>query len=950
MATVKTLAFVCALSIALGGCDRPREIERVLPKPNRIEKTALQPLYLFLKSVIDVKSPGPDYQTLAACQHLAPAQLVRFIQKEDQVDLVAVDPLYDRNTAAAQNQVLASFPAKHVDILRKRNSLGDDTHEEEENTTRKHWAERAFVEIDLNRDLTNASGLDILKSSTLRSLEVEPNALNFSVELLLRDGTLLAIHYSFLRYQPSTTYQQREFPAEEQLRFGLFKTSTFAIGSMDQVLESNRRDYMNRWDTARTLVFYFSPDFPPALKGSLRKVFSAWSQALRRAVGDPVLELRDGVAGQTVGDLRYSMIHFDHSAHSSHGVLGYAPIVANPRTGEIVKADVVLYGKVLKRSSFRELIWEKSRNPSNPSFLTSPSSSATEMQKNIKADFLARITRLQDDTLMKRLAGDPMENPEALETRILSAIFAHEFGHALGLRHNFLGSADVAHFASGDLTSSVMDYSFLHQPEWSIGEYDHSALQYAYSPSETVRRRSLNKGLLFCSDEEVFTSKDPLCQPYDSARSLSDLVAGQLDRYFTYYDVNNRRLDRLDFEAEGEVYDQRILATLLPIRLAYDNAQAVLEALSTKNYASLWQLTKQRIEATGAPRSDLIRIEVETGNRLVVAADGPSLQTSYSERFLDPLKIWEVAADARAAKQEALSALRRIVLDSSRSDTDEQSKVFNGRIERRGVLPDKLLALTLLLAPSKHPVLERTLVSPYSSSQTMVAGLLASLLSNTSEVLDPEGGAEPYYRIRQFNNRLREHALHLIREEIAVFGRSPGAANLIQVHSLQLDKLTPYQRKNYELSLAAREEFREFYVTLMQEELKRGEEGETSSEFFFADMSPFEQNRNTSEFAYTEGLPGDLLAAPMSLSVGTLKTASGLLIRNNLNVAEDYLNAIATTREHLEKDLFSGSSILLGTDSLTKLDAKRLAMQNYIDGEKSFLKEMLKAFTHHTKP
>jgi hypothetical protein len=946
MAALRIVA-ILLVGAGLVRCDRPREIDRVLSRPNRIEKSALQAQYLFLKSVVDVKSPGPDYQTLAACQHLVPAQLVRFIQKEEQVDLVALDPLYDKNTAEVQSHVLASFPATHLDIVRKRNSLGEETHEEEENTTRKNWTERAFIEIDLSRDLTNAAGLDILKSSILQPLEQEAGALNFVVELFLRDGTTLAVQYSFLRYEPSATYQQRQFSAEEQLRFGFFKTSTFAIGPLDQVVESDRRDYMNRWDTARTLVFYFSPDFPPYLKGPIRKVFNAWSQALRRAVGDPVLELRDGVKGQSVGDLRYSMIHFDHSSHSSHGVLGYAPVVANPRTGEILKADVVLYGKVLRRSSFRELIWEKSRNPSHSSFLTAPSEAAAEIQKHLKSDFLARITRIQDDTLMKRFRGDQTASEDEIETRILSAVFAHEFGHALGLRHNFLASADKNHFASGDLTSSVMDYSFLHQPEWSIGEYDHAALQFGYSPSEMVRKRSLTKGFLYCSDEEVFTSKNPLCQPYDSARSLSDLVAGQLDRYFTYYDVNNRRLDRLDFEADPESYEKRILAILLPIRLAYDNAQAILEAFSNKNYPSLWELTKQRIEADGASKPNTVRIKIETGSRLTVTEEGPLLQTSYAERILDTTKIWEVAADARVAKQEALVALRRIILDSSRSDTDEPSKVFNGRIERRGVLQDKLLALTLLLAPSKHPVMERTLVSPYSSSQKMVAGLLASLLSNTSEVLDPEGGAEPYYRIRQFNNKLREHALNLIREEIAVFGRSPGAENLIQVHSLQFDKLTPYQKKNYELSLAAREEFREFYVTLMQEELKSGEEGQTDSAFFFADMSPFEQNRNTSEFAFTEGLPGDLLAAPLSMSIGTLKTASGLLIRNNLNVAEDYLNAIGTTREHIEKDLFSGSSFLSGTDSLTKLDAKQQAMQNYIDGEKSFLKEMFKAFTRH---
>jgi hypothetical protein len=47
------------------------------------------------------------------------------------------------------------------------------------------------------------------------------------------------------------------------------------------------------------------------------------------------------------GDLSKNQIYFDDSPHDDHGLLGYAPVVRDPRTMTIEKGDIYLYGRVL---------------------------------------------------------------------------------------------------------------------------------------------------------------------------------------------------------------------------------------------------------------------------------------------------------------------------------------------------------------------------------------------------------------------------------------------------------------------------------------------------------------------------------------------------------------------------------------------------------------------------
>jgi hypothetical protein len=940
------------IALLLVGCARSRDVQKVLPLPNRIAKTHLQGTFVFLKSVVGVQSPGQAFRTYAPGQHLESNRLVQFVLRENQVDVVSIDPLYKDESTAARSRTLATFNSRAVDVVRKRTADGDDTHEEQESEDRALWNAREFVRMDLLHDLADPLEKTTNASAFTQDLTVDSllGALNFTVERSLADGTTLTVHYSFLKHRPNPTYQQRPYTVEAQVHFGYFRTTSYQLNAFDQFTESNRQDFINRWDTTKTIVFYYAPGFPDHLKPAIQEAYDSWAKTMKSAVGDSVLEPIRENTGQQPGDLRYNLITYDDSEYSGHGILGYAPVVTNPRTGEILKADVVLYGKTLKRAIFQELVWDKTRRAEFSDATSGPNAMVTSvasLRSDTVADLSTHVTRLSDSIVKQALsASRGLHGAPDLETQIFSGIFTHEFGHALGLRHNFLCTADTARFGEGDSSTCIMGYSFLHGSQSDVGTYDTAAVAFAYSPDLTVRQQALNQNFFYCTDEDIYTSRNPLCQMYDTGVTLQELVERQLDRYLSLYDVNNQRLERIGFGEDTSAYEQRILALLLPIRQVYDNAQALLQAHAVNDFPAIWALTRQRVEAAWNNNGGAITdVNVVAGTELEMGVNGPVSRPRNLRRRIDHYKLNAVVRDARQAKLAAVAALRRVILDGTRPDFDVFDPIKN-RMQIRGVLLDKLLALSLIAAPSEHPLSRGKSVSPYSISEKVVPALFASLISNTSEVLDFEGGNEPYYRIRQYEMPLRKHALKLLTEEVALVGRHPEARDLIRVQQVKLrdrDRHAEWDKYNN-----ARLEFQEFYRTLMLDEIARSNlANEAGQDFSFAELSPFEQSRNKFEVAFTPIDDETLLCAPIAVEQDGAKTATGLLIRNNLNVAEDYFEAMNKTSRQMQEEIFRGA----GADrihlvmAMAALDKRKDSLRRYITGEQLFLKEMYLSFT-----
>ena len=141
--------------------------------------------------------------------------------------------------------------------------------------------------------------------------------------------------------------------------------------------------------------------------------------------------------------------------------------------------------------------------------------------------------------------GDGKASPELPEEflgQAIKEVVMHEVGHSLGLRHNFKASSirtleeinDPAITREKGMVGSVMDYNPLNiagpgkkQGDYaatSIGPYDYWAIEYAYKPLEAskektglkeIAARSPEGDLAYATDEDLYSSSDPLVNTYD---------------------------------------------------------------------------------------------------------------------------------------------------------------------------------------------------------------------------------------------------------------------------------------------------------------------------------------------------------------------------------------------------------------------------------------------------
>lgn len=183
----------------------------------------------------------------------------------------------------------------------------------------------------------------------------------------------------------------------------------------------------------------------------------------------------------------------------------------------------------------------------------------------------------------RRCVNGKWETPTEWMRRFTDSYYTralwHEFGHNLGLRHNFMASVDERNFpkytdASGEhygmLASSVMEYENRYmdsyfKPGW--GPYDKAALAWLYTndkrngPSATgVGTFSVSGQLsktapwkdplgfrddgteiqyFFCTDENV--TRSPLCQRTDYGTTPAQITSAQIDQYDWQYQFRNQR-------------------------------------------------------------------------------------------------------------------------------------------------------------------------------------------------------------------------------------------------------------------------------------------------------------------------------------------------------------------------------------------------------------------------
>lgn len=346
-------------------------------------------------------------------------------------------------------------------------------------------------------------------------------------------------------------------PLIDDPRVGYFVTDVTDMTSLDN---ANYRDLVHRWhlvkkdpnaaisEPVEPIVWWIENTTPEHIRPLIKTAAEQWNIAFEKAGfrNALVVKQQEDDADWDAGDIRYNVLRWTASPFPPFG--GYGPSFVNPRTGQILGADIMFeYRSVIGRLQ-------------NEDFFSKPKSAAEEIlalncsHVGCEASNLGAINNSFAGMVLQYLDGVEMENSKMIK-EFIHYLILHELGHTLGLNHNMKSSQlhdlknvhNEALTAKVGLMGSVMDYPSVNvasnrskQGQYYTtcpGPYDIWAIQFAYQQNRTAEEtqallnRSTEHDLLFGNDADDMRSAgkgiDPRVNIYDLS---SDAIEYGIER------------------------------------------------------------------------------------------------------------------------------------------------------------------------------------------------------------------------------------------------------------------------------------------------------------------------------------------------------------------------------------------------------------------------------------
>jgi uncharacterized protein DUF4953/uncharacterized protein DUF5117 len=316
----------------------------------------------------------------------------------------------------------------------------------------------------------------------------------------------VGVHYSLLEL-PATPMRPRY--ADD--RVGYF-VSAFKDFSRD-TSESFFVRYVNRWrlekkdpaaavsEPVTPITYYLDRTIPVEWRSYVRAGILEWNRAFEDAGFRNAIQVLDAPEDSAwdAADARYSTVRW---TATNRAVYAIGPTNVDPRTGEILNADVLISAAWIQtwRGETRDYVAPLAAVQSTLAL-------DTMLAVGGEGALLCRYGEgLEHDATLARtvvaargMLGGTGEMPAAYIGEALKALVMHEIGHTLGLRHNFRGSAGATaeQLADRSWTAehghgvSVMDYNppaLAADPRRqatffspTVGSYDRWAITYGYA-------------------------------------------------------------------------------------------------------------------------------------------------------------------------------------------------------------------------------------------------------------------------------------------------------------------------------------------------------------------------------------------------------------------------------------------------------------------------------------
>jgi hypothetical protein len=256
----------------------------------------------------------------------------------------------------------------------------------------------------------------------------------------------------------------------------------------------------------------------------LREGVLRWNSAFETAgfKNAIVVKIQADDAQWTADDVRYNVVRFSNTPGAGSA---FGPSYINPRTGQILGADVMFEHSFLSSYAFRGDVFASKSSVSSSEEASADVEDST-MRCSFGHDLKEKMTF--GNLALTAMDAGVSEKRKIIE-QMLYELMLHEVGHTLGLMHNmkasqFLALDDVHNesLTNGITTASVMDYTALiiappgiEQGDFFAskpGPYDDWAIQFGYDPElEGSKRddhlaRSTERALAFGNDADDMRS------------------------------------------------------------------------------------------------------------------------------------------------------------------------------------------------------------------------------------------------------------------------------------------------------------------------------------------------------------------------------------------------------------------------------------------------------------
>jgi len=405
----------------------------------------------------------------------------------------------------------------------------------------------------------------------------------------------ITVYHSLIQ-MPENDYQI----VYDDPRVGYFTTN---VTDMTAPKNANYRDLVHKWNLVKKdpnaaisepiepIVWWMENTTPENLRPLIKAGAEQWNIAFEKAgfKNAVVVKQQPDDATWDAGDIRYNVLRWTASPQPPFG--GYGPSFVNPRTGEILGADIMFEYRSVLGNLQQEDFYSQPENEGQMVEYSACSHAGCSMSQ------VAAINNNFAGMVLDYVDGAKMEDSKIIQEFIYYLVL-HEIGHTLGLNHNMKASNlhGLSTIHKQEITSkvgligSVMDYPSVNaalnrtkQGQYYTmrpGPYDLWAIQFAYengrttAQTEALLNRSTEHELLFGNDADDMRAAG---KGIDPAVNIFDLTSDAID-----YSVERMKLVQViskefmkKYNDVGESYQDHLVGYLSMMRQYKDAANTI---------------------------------------------------------------------------------------------------------------------------------------------------------------------------------------------------------------------------------------------------------------------------------------------------------------------------------------------------------------------------------------